>query len=77
MSLGGLDHIHTSHTLFEHRGGVYGNTTIRAGIPTVERMVAPSGREWERSEYPVEVQVTASPTGRSVQVFVNGKKVLP
>ena len=62
---------------FSHRGGMYENVTVRAGIPNVVHVVPPSGEKYafDRVDYPHEVQITVSPTGRSVQVYVDGKRV--
>lgn len=57
----------------DDRRGVYGNVRIHAGIPRFER-VAFDGRPLP--DWPVNVEVTVSPTGRSVDVYVNGKRVV-
>lgn len=63
----------------EHRGRRYQQVTIRAGRPKRERVVPPAGERYafERDTYPVVVDVTVSPTGRSIHVFVNGERVYP
>lgn len=61
---------------YDHRG-IYQLATVRAGIPTIERIVPPAGEEYafERADYPLEIQVCVSPTGRSVRLHVNGVKI--
>lgn len=52
---------------------------VRCGRHRTERVVPPAGEEYafdvERWDHRVEVSV--SPTGRSVQVYVDGEKVYP
>lgn len=50
---------------------------VRAGVPTVTHVVPPAGEAhaFDRTDFPVEVQVSVSPSGRSVQVYVNGALV--
>lgn len=68
------------HTFqFLHRCGLYRQTTIKSGYLGHDRIVPPAGEEhafmvptWRH-----EVDVTTSPTGRSVHVFVDGVKVYP
>lgn len=45
--------------------------TVRAGIPVVER-VGTGEHEHEQLRWPHTVNVSVSPTGRSVRVFVDG-----
>ena len=57
--------------------GDYHTAIVNAGRPKTVRVVPPAGEDYafDRQDWPVEVQVSVSPTGRSVSVFVNGKKV--
>lgn len=57
---------------FEHRDATYTSAWISAGRPTFERLSF-DGEELYRS--PVRVEVTVSPTGRSVQIHINGQRV--
>jgi hypothetical protein len=69
-----------AHSMFfEHRGGVYRTIKVSAGKPTTERIVPPAGEDhaFDFENYPVTVEVTVSPTGRSVHVHVNGEPVYP
>lgn len=61
---------------FDHKGGSYHSTFIRAGFLGTERIEPPAGEgsAFEIPRWRNRVEVTCSPTGRSVQVFVNGEK---
>jgi len=62
----------------DERRGDYYTIVVRAGVSRTEHVVPPAGEEYafDRQVWPHEVQVQVSPTGRSVQVFVDGEKVL-
>jgi hypothetical protein len=64
---------------FPHRGGTWHNIRVQAGIPKTTRIVPPAGEDYafDRRDWPVNVEITSSPTGRSVQVWVNSKRVWP
>jgi len=66
-----------SHYRFHHRGGEYETVKIRCAPTTVEHVVPPAGEDhaWDFQHYRRTVEVTVSPTGRSVQVYVDGKRV--
>jgi hypothetical protein len=59
--------------------GDHHTVIVNAGRPKTVHVVPPAGEDhaFDRQDWPVEVQVSVSPTGRSVSVFVNGKKVHP
>lgn len=63
--------------LYEHEKGEF--LIVRCGRHRTERVVPPAGEEFafdsERWDHGVEIYV--SPTGRSVQVYVDGEKVYP
>lgn len=65
-------HAEVLTSVFDHRAGKkldgYANITVRAG-----RKVKSPGGDYER--FPHEVQVSVSPTGRSVRVFVDHEEV--
>ena len=68
------------HTIqFPYRGGLYRQTTIKSGYLGHDRIVPPAGEDYAGlvPAWRHEVNVTTSPTGRSVQVFVDGVKVYP
>lgn len=50
---------------------------VSAGKPVTETIVPPAGERWAftRTTRPTNIEVCVSPTGRSVQVFINGQKV--
>ena len=62
---------------FKHRGGVYHAIDVRSGFQGFDRIVPPAGEMYAfyRPRYLHHVQVTVSPTGRSVQVFMDGEKL--
>jgi hypothetical protein len=62
---------------FDHRGGTYHNVTIDCGLPAYDRIVPPAGEDhaFDYPTYPNTVEVAVSPTGRSVRVWLNGKKM--
>lgn len=57
----------------------YATMTIAAGNRGTERIVPPAGEEhaYDHQRWARSVQVTVSPTGRSVRVFVDGVEVKP
>lgn len=59
------------------RSGEYEVLKIGAGVPTVEHIVPPAGElyAFDVTKWSTGIEVSVSPTGRSVQVFVNGTKV--
>jgi hypothetical protein len=61
---------------YSFRGGTYKTAIIRAGFLGYERIVPPAGEEhaFTRACWRHEIQVSVSPTGRSVQVHIDGKK---
>lgn len=60
----------------DKRRGRYETVSVKADLMKTETVTAP-GHSWERKTYRHNVQVYVSPTGRSVQIFVNGNKVYP
>lgn len=52
---------------------------VRAGKPKRVRVVPPAGEDYafDRDDYPLIVEVSVSPTGRSARVWVNGAEVKP
>lgn len=50
---------------------------LSAGFEGMERVVPPAGEDYAFNvpRYKRRVEVTVSPTGRSVRVFVDGKEV--
>lgn len=63
----------------DERRGTYDNIKITAGNLGIERIVPPAGDEyafgvqrWKRT-----IEVSVSPTGRSVQVYVDGNLIPP
>lgn len=53
--------------------------SVRAGRRKIEHVVPPAGEEYafERVDWDHVIEVSVSPTGRSVQVWVDGERVLP
>jgi hypothetical protein len=72
-----MSHYEIRQFTFEHKGGVYENVKIGAGRRVTKRIVPPAGEAYafKVDTWDTMVEITVSPTGRSVQVFVNGKKV--
>lgn len=64
---------------FQHRGGVYETVRISADLIDTEHVVPPAGEKYafDRRIYRHNIEVTISPTGRSVQIHANGTKVYP
>ena len=62
----------------DERSGYYRTVVIRAGRHRTERVVPPAGEEhaFDRGLWDHRIEVSVSPTGRSVQVFVDGERVL-
>ena len=62
---------------FEHRGGLYRFLDVDVLPVRVERIVPPAGERYafDRIHYERRVQVSISPTGRSVRVWVDGNEV--
>lgn len=77
--MSGLDHVKIDRFQFDWSKGMHGNVRVRAGIPKAELIKPPAGPEhnWTHYRYPVDVEISVSPTGRSVQVWINGKRVHP
>ena len=59
--------------------GRYRGATVYAGKATTERVVPPAGEDYafDVTRWPTRVQVTVSPTGRSVRIHVNGVEYKP
>lgn len=57
-------------TFTHRRGGKYEVVHIGAGTPTVI-----DNGYFKVTKWPVNLEVTVSPTGRSVHVYLNGKKL--
>ena len=57
--------------------GTYDIIKIGAGRCTLERIVPPAGERYAftLATWATNVEITVSPTGRSVQVHVNGERV--
>lgn len=62
---------------YEYRGGLYTAAHVMAGRCTTRRIVPPAGEDYafDAQDWDTSVQVTVSPTGSSVQVYVDGEKV--
>jgi hypothetical protein len=60
---------------FTHDGAL--SLTVKAGRWRDERVVPPAGEEhaFTRRVWPHRVVVAVSPTGRSVRVWVNGRRI--
>lgn len=72
--------IEVRHFTAEMRPGrVYEIAHLSAGVVRVDRVIPPAGLEYAfaRTTYRREVQVSVSPNGRSVRVFVDGREVKP
>lgn len=69
------------HTFPNRQQDLAGYTvmTIDAGNRGTERVVPPAGEEhaFDRQLWARHVQVSVSPTGRSVRVFVDGIEIKP
>lgn len=62
---------------FGHRDGIYTVLDVSC-VPTfVETIVPPVGEDWafDVQHYRRHIQISVSPTGRSVQVFVDGRRI--
>lgn len=66
-----------SQYMFQRSEGdpLYDVVHVRAGRKTL--VPHPYDKDRKLPHYPARVEITVSPTGRSVQVHVNGKKVWP
>lgn len=62
---------------FEFDG--YAHLIVNCGTKKTERVVPPAGEKYafDRDVWSHRVNISVSPTGRSVQVFVDGERVLP
>lgn len=62
----------------DDRRGAYRSIHINAGRCRTERVVPPAGEDhaFDREVWDHRIEVSVSPTGRSVQVYVDGEKVL-
>ena len=63
---------------FVHRGRRYRNLRIDCVPTVVERIVPPAGETyaWDYQHHRRSVEITISPTGRSIRIFVDGKEVV-
>jgi hypothetical protein len=71
------DHEHLEAFTYRYndeRRGTYCSAVVKAGRKREMRKNCDGDPIYER---PVRVEVSASPTGRSVQVWVNGERVWP
>jgi hypothetical protein len=72
----GAEDIEVRHIAAELRPGRghHQVVMVHAGAPSVEHIVPPAGEDYafDVTHRPVNVEVTVSPTGRSVYVHVNG-----
>ena len=61
------------HYTYEGRSIVH----LRAGFDGVERVVPPAGEDYayDVTRWKRRVEISVSPTGRSVRVFVDGKEI--
>lgn len=66
---------HYDLSILRHAG--YETVVIGAGSPKVERIVPPAGEDhaFDRVEWKRRVEVSVSPTGRSVRVWVDGQEI--
>lgn len=57
----------------------YAHLIVRCGTKKTVLVVPPAGEKYafDRDVWSHRVDVAVSPTGRSVQVFVDGERVLP
>lgn len=73
------EHLRIDRFTYEPREGrgSYEVATVDAGAPEVTRVVPPAGEShaFTVRRHPIRVQVSVSPTGRSVQVWINGVKL--
>jgi hypothetical protein len=62
---------------FPYRNGSYEDVVVRAGTFTEERIVPPAGEDhaFTFEHWSDRIEISVSPTGRSVQVFYNGVKI--
>ena len=67
----------TRHYRIAHRGGIWNVLNVRAQPTFVERIVPPAGEDhaFDVQHYKREVEVSVSPTGRSVRVWVDGVEI--
>lgn len=75
--MGDADRVAIDHFTFTHKKGEYHQVVVSAGTCTTERIVPPAGGDhaFDVTRWSNRVEVCVSPTGRSVQVFVNGRKI--
>lgn len=78
--MSGSDHCKVDFYTFSENDkqlGGYFVARVRAGRKKVKRVVPPAGEDYafDREDWPVDVEITVSPTGRGVQVHVNGERV--
>lgn len=61
----------------EHHGGMYRLLDVDIVPTSIERIVPPAGEEhaFDVQHFRRRIQVSVSPTGRSVQIYVDGQPV--
>jgi hypothetical protein len=76
----GMDHVDVRGITYSQGTSEdrYAIVDVRCGRKTTTRVVPPAGEEYafDRDDWDHHVQVHVSPTGRSVQVHVDGERVL-
>jgi hypothetical protein len=68
---------HLSLSLYEHDG--YEIAHVRAGHRGVKRIVPPAGERYafDVDQWARRIEVSVSPTGRSIRIYVDGREVRP
>lgn len=62
---------------FTHRGGGYEVLHVDLVPIATERIVPPAGEDYAyfRTKYKHHLEITISPTGRSVQIHLDGERI--
>ena len=62
---------------FDHRGGRWRRLTVDIWPTWVEHIVPPAGEDnaFFYQHYKRRVEISVSPTGRSVRIWVDGKEI--
>ena len=62
---------------YKHRGGFWRNLRVDICPTWVERIVPPAGEDhaFFFQHYKRKVEISVSPTGRSVRIWVDGKEI--
>lgn len=74
-----FDQLHVGEWTYDAGRGTYRTLDVKAGRRGIERVVPPAGEAYafDRLLWARHVQVTVSPSGRSVRVYVDGQEVKP